>query len=134
MALAFHALSMPLGSVCYSAGVPSTSNPTTAAVLMPKGRVPPSRRFRLIPATYRVIYLRSQRVRCGQRAEGRRLLYAGSVLKRQAITLAFHAGIVDKNAAISTRWRRRRRDANQACKFCERCVAASEDVGDTIAK
>ena len=37
-----------------------------------------------------------------QRAEGRRLLYAGSVLKRQAITLAFHAGIVDKNAAISS--------------------------------
>ncbi len=41
-------------------------------------------------------------VRREQRAENRRLLYARSILKRQAITLAFHAGIVDKNSAVSS--------------------------------
>lgn len=40
MALAFQALKVPLGSVWYSAGLPSGLKPTMS-VLMPKGRTPP---------------------------------------------------------------------------------------------
>jgi hypothetical protein len=40
MALAFHALKVPLGSVWYSAGLPSGLKPTIS-VLMPNGRTPP---------------------------------------------------------------------------------------------
>jgi hypothetical protein len=43
----------------------------------------------------------SRREKCSGRGE-RRLLYARSVLKRQSVTLALHAGIVDQNSPISS--------------------------------